>query len=146
MDLLFSSHTQNEQKLISPLEHSRPTLSIIYIIFANHECHFVDANFTIINWTCQSSWLFSKQWISIVIQKMETSIFISNWMTIVVVRWLTTTLGYKPTWPIYQLHFYLLFWVEKNVFFPSFPFFSMVYYNKIDKFTSHIHIISPITF
>jgi len=40
MDLLFSSHTQNEQRIISPLEHLRPTLSIIYIIFYKSQMSF----------------------------------------------------------------------------------------------------------
>jgi hypothetical protein len=40
MDLLFSSHTQNEQRIISPLEHSRPTLSLIYIVFYKSQMSF----------------------------------------------------------------------------------------------------------
>jgi hypothetical protein len=40
MDLLFSSHTQNEQRIISPLEHLRPTLSIIYIVFCKSQTSF----------------------------------------------------------------------------------------------------------
>jgi hypothetical protein len=40
MDLLFSSHTQNEQRIISPMEHSRPILSIIYIICCKSQMSF----------------------------------------------------------------------------------------------------------
>jgi hypothetical protein len=40
MDLFFSSHTQNEQRIISPLGHSRPTLSLIYILFCKSQMSF----------------------------------------------------------------------------------------------------------